>query len=61
VAVSVSSGVAQLISAAPAVFPYRVVLAVGLVLLIMLVNLRGVKESGAAFALPTYFFLAMMA
>jgi amino acid transporter len=60
VAVSVSSGVAQLISAAPAVFPYRVVLAVGLVLLIMLVNLRGVKESGAAFALPTYFFLAMM-
>ena len=36
------------------------VLAVGLVLLIMLVNLRGVRESGAVFALPTYFFLGMM-
>ena len=60
VAVSVSSGVAQLISAHPGLFPYRVVLAVGLVLVIMLVNLRGVKESGAAFALPTYVFLVMM-
>jgi amino acid transporter len=35
-------------------------LAVGLVLVIMLVNLRGVKESGAAFALPTYCFLVLM-
>jgi amino acid transporter len=60
VAVSVSSGVAQLTSASPALLPYRVVLAVGLVLLIMLVNLRGVRESGAVFALPTYFFLMMM-
>jgi amino acid transporter len=60
VAVSVSSGVAQITSAYPGVFPYRVVLAVGLVLVIMLVNLRGVRESGAAFALPTYFFLLMM-
>jgi amino acid transporter len=60
VAVSVSSGVAQITSAYPPVFPYRVVLAVGLVLLIMLVNLRGVRESGAIFALPTYVFLMMM-
>jgi len=60
VAVSVSSGVAQFTSAYPPLFPYRVVLAVGLVLLIMLVNLRGVRESGAVFALPTYFFLMMM-
>ena len=57
VAVSVSSGVAQLTSAYPPLFPYRVALAVGLVLLIMLVNLRGVRESGAVFALPTYVFL----
>jgi amino acid transporter len=60
VAVSISSGVAQLVSAYPALFAYRVWLAVGLVLFVMLVNLRGVKESGAAFALPTYFFVTMM-
>jgi len=58
-AVAVSSGVAQIVSAYPALFPYRVPLAVGLVLFTMLANLRGVKESGAAFAIPTYFFLAM--
>jgi amino acid transporter len=60
VAVSVSSGVAQITSAYPALFHYRVPLSVGLVLFVMLVNLRGVKESGAIFATPTYFFLAMM-
>jgi len=60
VAVSISSGVAQLVSAYPALFPYRVWVAVGLVLFIMLINLRGVKESGTAFALPTYFFLVMI-
>ena len=58
-AVAVSSGVAQIVSAYPFLFPYRVPLAVGLVLFIMLANLRGVKESGTAFAIPTYFFLAM--
>jgi amino acid transporter len=60
VAVSVSSGVAQIASAFPACLPYRVHLAVGLILFVMLVNLRGVKESGAAFAIPTYFFLFLM-
>ncbi|MBI5944176.1 MAG: APC family permease [Chloroflexi bacterium] len=60
VAVSVSSGVAQIVSAYPALFPYRVVIAVIAVLFIMLVNLRGVKESGTAFAVPTYFFVFMM-
>ncbi len=60
VAVSVSSGVAQIASAYPALFPFRVLLSVGLVLLIMLVNLRGVRESGAAFSIPSYFFLIMM-
>jgi amino acid transporter len=58
--VSVSSGVAQMASAFPELLPYRVYLAVGLVLFIMLVNLRGVKESGVTFAIPTYFFLLMM-
>ncbi len=60
VAVSVSSGVAQIASAYPALFPFRVLLSVGLVLVIMLVNLRGVRESGAAFSIPSYFFLIMM-
>ena len=60
VAVSISSGVAQITSAYPQLYPYRVWLAVGTVLLIMTVNLRGVKESGAIFAVPTYFFIAMM-
>lgn len=60
VAVSISSGVAQITSAFPALFPYRVTISVVMVLFIMLVNLRGVKESGRAFALPTYFFVIMM-
>ncbi len=57
-AVAVSSGVAQIVSAWPGLYPYRVSLAVGLILLIMTANMRGVKESGLAFAIPTYFFLA---
>jgi amino acid transporter len=60
VAVSISSGVAQITSAFPSLFPYRVEIAVAMVLFIMLINLRGVKESGATFALPSYFFLVMM-
>ncbi len=60
VAVSISSGVAQIVSAYPDLFPYRVVIAVIAVFFIMLINLRGVKESGSAFAIPTYFFVVMM-
>jgi amino acid transporter len=60
VAVSISSGAAQLVSAFPVLYDYRVWIAVGMVLLVMLVNLRGVKESGITFAIPTYFFLLMM-
>jgi len=60
VSVSVSSGAAQLASAFPALYEYRVPLAVGLVAFVMFINLRGVKESGTIFAVPTYCFLAMM-
>jgi amino acid transporter len=60
VAVSISSGVAQIVSAYPDLDPFRVHMAVAAVMLIMLINLRGVKESGAAFAIPTYFFVVMM-
>ncbi|MFD6836924.1 APC family permease [Streptomyces diastaticus] len=58
VAVSVASGVANIISALPALHSYRVELAVLLVVLLTLVNLRGVRESGLAFAAPTYLFVA---
>ncbi len=60
VAVSISSGVAQITSAFPDLLPYRVEIAVTMILLIMLINLRGVKESGATFAIPTYYFLVMI-
>jgi amino acid transporter len=60
-AVTVSSGVAQIVSAFPDLFPFRVGLSVGLLGLIAMANLRGVKESGNIFALPTYFFLSMTA
>ena len=60
VAVSISSGVDQIVSAFPALVPYRVEMAVALVFLIMLINLRGVRESGMTFAVPTYFFIVML-
>lgn len=60
VAVSVASGVAQIASAFPALLPHRVEMSVALILFIMVMNLRGVKESGRAFAAPTYFFILMM-
>jgi len=60
VAVSVSSGVAQITSTFPELSEYRVLIAVGLVIFITLINLRGVREAGAIFSVPTYFFIAMM-
>ncbi len=60
VAVSISSGVAQIVSAFPQLFEYRVLLAVGFVWFMTIINLRGVKESGAIFAIPTYFFVTTM-
>ncbi|HNT23254.1 MAG TPA: APC family permease [Anaerolineales bacterium] len=61
VAVSISSGVAQIVSAFPTLFDYRVMISIGLVIFIMLINLRGVKESGVTFAIPTYYFIGIMA
>ena len=59
VAVSISSGVAQITSAFPVLYDWRVPLALCLIGFMTLINLRGVKESGIAFSIPTYFFLAM--
>ncbi|MBK8422178.1 APC family permease [Candidatus Villigracilis saccharophilus] len=60
VSVSIASGVAQIVSAFPELYDYRVVLSVGFIMFVMLMNLRGVKESGTAFAIPTYFFVVLM-
>ncbi|MEP7194349.1 MAG: amino acid permease, partial [Actinomycetota bacterium] len=57
VAVSVAAGVANIVSAVPSLAPHVVVLAVGLVFLLALMNLRGLKESGRFFAIPTYGFV----
>ncbi|MDI2128728.1 APC family permease [Yinghuangia seranimata] len=57
VAVSVSSGVANIASAVPSIGDHKVLYAVLLVLLLMGMNLRGVRESGTAFAIPTYLFM----
>src|SRR5436190_16214967 len=57
VAVSVAAGVAALTSAFPQWAPYRVELALAFVALLMVGNLRGVRESGRIFAVPTYFFI----
>lgn len=60
VAVSVSSGVAQLASAVPELIAYQVHIALIMVMFITFINLRGVKESGVTFAIPTYFFVGTM-
>ncbi|WP_395245360.1 APC family permease [Agromyces sp. MMS24-K17] len=58
VVVSVASGVDNIISAFPDLNPWRVEIAVLFVILLAAVNLRGVSESGKAFAVPTYLFAA---
>jgi amino acid transporter len=60
VAVSVAAGVLAITSAAPSLAAHKVSLSLLAVLLLTLVNLRGVRESGIAFALPTYSFVAAM-
>jgi amino acid transporter len=58
VAVSISSGIENLGSAIPFVVEHKVACAVAVVVLLTLMNLRGVKESGKLFAIPTYVFVA---
>ncbi|MDP9073488.1 MAG: amino acid permease [Actinomycetota bacterium] len=60
VAVSVAAGSAALASAVPALQPWVVPLSVAFIAMIAFGNLRGVKESGKVFAVPTYFFLGNM-
>jgi amino acid transporter len=60
VAVSVSSGVQAVVSLAPAVQPYAIHIACGAVGLLCIMNLRGAKESGIIFAIPTYGFIILI-
>src|SRR5262249_53856995 len=60
VAVSVAAGVAALTSAVPVLFDYRVVIGVAFVAAITLANLRGLRESGKLFAVPTYLFVGFL-
>jgi amino acid transporter len=57
VAVSISSAVAQIVSAVPDLFPFAVELCVLFIVLMTLGNLRGIRESGSIFAVPTYLFV----
>jgi amino acid transporter len=60
VAVGISAGVGALISAAPALQPYTLWLCLAILVLITVVNLRGVRESGLAFVAPTYLFVGSL-
>ena len=60
VAVSISGGVAAITSAYPKLFPHTVLLCTLSIIILMVVNLRGVRESGIAFSVPTYVFIAVM-
>ncbi len=60
VAVSISNGVEQIASFAPVLYPFKVFIALLVIWGMTLVNLRGIKESGRTFAIPTYFFITMM-
>lgn len=57
VAVSVAAGVAALTSAVPSLFPHREAFCLLAIILVVMVNLRGVRESGKIFAAPTYVFI----
>jgi amino acid transporter len=60
VSVSIAAGVAAIDSALPALLPYRVWLCVGFVAVMTVINLRGVRESGWAAAVPSYTYVAVM-
>ncbi|MDQ4142693.1 MAG: APC family permease, partial [Actinomycetota bacterium] len=60
VSVSVAAGTAALTSVVPTLFTWRVPVSVGFIALIAWGNLRGVREAGRMFAIPTYFFITMM-
>jgi amino acid transporter len=59
-AVGISAGVGALVSAVPSLLPYTVSLCVGILVVITVLNLRGVREAGTAFSVPTYLFIGTL-
>ncbi|MGB8759327.1 MAG: APC family permease, partial [Candidatus Sulfotelmatobacter sp.] len=59
-AVGISAGVGALISAVPGLLPHTVSLCVGILIVITILNLRGVREAGTIFAVPTYLFVGTL-
>jgi amino acid transporter len=59
-AVGISAGVGALVSAVPSLLPHMVPLCVGILIIITIFNLRGVREAGSAFAVPTYLFVGTL-
>jgi amino acid transporter len=60
VAVGIAAGIGALVSAVPALLPHTLWLCLAALLILTIVNLRGVRESGLAFMLPTYAFVATL-
>src|SRR5579863_4468446 len=60
VAVGISAGVGALVSAAPNLQPHTLAICLGILVVITIVNLRGVREAGVVFMLPTYLFLGSL-
>jgi amino acid transporter len=56
-AVGISAGVGALISAVPSLQPFTLLLCLGILILVTVINLRGVRETGGIFAVPTYLFI----
>jgi amino acid transporter len=59
-AVGISAGVGALVSAVPSLLPHTVALCVGILVVITILNLRGVRDAGVAFMVPTYLFVGTL-
>ena len=60
VAVGISAGVGALVSALPSLQPHTLVICLGILAVLTIVNLRGVREAGAVFMAPTYLFVGTL-
>src|SRR6202007_387916 len=60
VAVGISAGVGALVSAAPSLLPHTLLLCLGILVVIAIVNMRGVRDSGIVFMIPTYVFVVTL-
>jgi len=59
-AVGISAGVGALISAVPSLLPHTVYICLGILIVVTILNLRGVRDAGAVFAIPTYLFVGTL-